>query len=52
MILVARDTPAAQELAAACEKIAGYPPVGIYKIGAAITINTGPQIIGLTFLAD
>ena len=52
MILVARDTPASQELAAACEKIAGYPPVGIYKIGAAITINTGPQIIGLTFLAD
>ncbi len=52
MILVARDTPASQELAQACEKIAGYPPVGIYKIGAAITINTGPQIIGLTFLAD
>lgn len=52
MILVARDTAASQELAQACEKIAGYPPVGVYKIGAAITINTGPQIIGLTFLAD
>lgn len=52
MILVARDTEISEQLAKACEKIAGYPPVGTFKIGAAITINTGPQIIGLTFLAD
>ena len=52
MILVARDTETSEQLAKACEKIAGYPPVGTFKIGAAITINTGPQIIGLTFLAD
>ena len=53
MILVARDTETSEQLAIkTCEKIAGYPPVGTFKIGAAITINTGPQIIGLTFLAD
>ena len=40
------------ELAKACENVAGYPPVGIFRIGAAITINTGPQIIGMTFLGD
>ena len=52
MILVARDTDTSEQLSAACQKIAGYPPVGVFKIGAAITINTGPQIIGMTFLAD
>lgn len=52
MILVARDTEMSDELAKACENVAGYPPVGIFRIGAAITINTGPQIIGMTFLGD
>ena len=52
MILVARDTEMSEELAKACENVAGYPPVGVFKIGAAITINTGPQIIGMTFLGD
>ena len=50
MILVARDTEMSEELAKACENVAGYPPVGVFKIGAAIT--TGPQIIGMTFLGD
>ena len=52
MIFVARDTEASAELAKMCEKIAGYPPVGVYKIGAAITINAGPQIISIAFLGD
>lgn len=52
MILVARDTQMSDELARACEEIAGYPPVGVFRIGAAITINTGPEIIGMTFLGD
>lgn len=52
MILVARDTEMSEELAKACENVAGYPPVGVFKIGAAITINTGPQIIGMTFLGN
>ena len=52
MILVARDTEMSEELAKACENVAGYPPGGVFKIGAAITINTGPQIIGMTFLGD
>lgn len=52
LILVARDTDASAVLAKMCEEVAGYPPEGIFKIGAAITINTGPEIIGLTFLGD
>lgn len=52
MILVARDTQMSDELAKACEEIAGYPPAGVFRIGAAITINTGPEIIGMTFLGD
>ncbi len=52
MILVARDTETSDELSKMCQKIAGYPPVGVFKIGAAITINSGPQIIGMSFLAD
>lgn len=49
MIAVGRDTPASEELAAACEKIAGYPPEGVFRIGASVAINSGPQIIGLIF---
>lgn len=51
MILIAHENEASKELAAACEKEAGYPPKGIYKIGASITINTGPDIVGITFLS-
>lgn len=50
MILIARSNQSAEELASACEKIAGYPPKGVYKIGAAIATNTGPDIVGITFL--
>lgn len=52
MILVANDNSASKELAAICEKEAKYPPKGIYKIGASITINTGPDIVGITFLGS
>lgn len=52
MILAAKDNDAIAELAAICEKEAGYPPIGIYKIGASITINTGPEIVGLTFVGQ
>ena len=40
------------ELAAACEKLAGYPPEGVFQIGAAVSTNTGPDIVGITFLHD
>ena len=49
MIAVGRETPASAELAAACEKIAGYPPEGVFHIGAAIAMNSGPELIGLLF---
>lgn len=52
LLLIARETETCPELIKMCEKIAGYPPVGVFKIGAAISINSGPQIIGLSFLAE
>lgn len=52
MILTAKLNDSVRELAAVCEKEAGYPPKGIYPIGAAISINTGPDIVGITFLGS
>ncbi len=37
----------ANELAAALTKQLGYPPAYICKIGAAITCNSGPDVVGL-----
>ena len=30
----------------------GYPPVSLYRIGAAIAINAGPKVIGIIFDSD
>lgn len=50
IVLRAKTTQYPDELAKQMEDTVGYPPVGIYKIGAAITINTGPDIVGIVFL--
>ena len=50
IVLRAKTTQYPQELAKLMEDTVGYPPVGIFKIGASITINTGPDIVGLVFL--
>lgn len=52
LILTARMNDSVKELAAACEKAAGYPPEGTFQIGAAVSTNTGPDIVGITFLHD
>ncbi len=38
--------------AAACEKAVGYPPVGVFQLGAAICSNTGPEAVGLIYLGQ
>ncbi|WP_040196697.1 DegV family protein [Candidatus Soleaferrea massiliensis] len=42
------EEPALQ-LAKALKKELGYPPEGIYEVGASIAINSGPQVIGVGF---
>lgn len=42
------DEPA-DELAAVLTEKLGYPPVGIYNIGASIAINAGPKIVAAIF---
>lgn len=36
-----------QELAKLMKKQVGYPPVGIYPVGACIAINAGPRVVGI-----
>lgn len=37
------------ELAKEAQKAIGYPPQGIYDIGAVISINAGPKVVGIVF---
>lgn len=39
-----------EDCAKALTKALGYPPVGIYYIGACIAINSGPEVVGVAFL--
>ncbi len=38
------------ECAHALTKALGYPPVGVYYIGACIAINSGPEVVGIIYL--
>lgn len=38
-----------EECAKALTKALGYPPTGIYYIGACIAINSGPEVVGVVF---
>ena len=40
------DEPA-EELSALLEEKLGYPPKGVYTIGASVSINAGPRIIAV-----
>lgn len=47
--LMIHGSPAAEcdELQRAVEEEFGYPPLGSYEAGCAITINSGPKVIGV-----
>ncbi len=51
-ILVGTMGEMAKELSQRLEVLAGYPPVGIYQAGPAITINGGPKLLAFCFLSD
>ncbi len=50
VVLQAKNAAPALELSKMLEKSLGYPCVGIYKIGASIAINAGPDVVGVAFL--
>lgn len=50
VVLRAKTDAYPEELYKELEEMAGYPAEGVYKIGASVTINAGPDIVGLMFL--
>ena len=52
LVLRAKTTQYPEELAKQLEEAVGYPPVGIFKIGASVTINAGPDVAGVAFWGD
>lgn len=49
LIVYGDDIAPAEEVAAIMTKKLGYPPVELVQIGAAITINAGPKVVGVAF---
>ena len=49
LVLRGSSPEAAQLTAQLMEERLGYPPVGIYPIGAAIAINAGPRLAAVVF---
>lgn len=47
LILAGKDNTLAKELAAVLTKQLGYPPAIEWKIGATVTCNAGPEVVGL-----
>ena len=48
-IVYGKDEKVRDELAKALTKKLGYPPSEFFQIGAAITINAGPLVVGAIF---
>ena len=48
-VVYGRDEKPRDELAAALTQKLGYPPSDYFQIGAAISINAGPQVVGVIF---
>ncbi|MBR4555832.1 MAG: DegV family protein [Ruminococcus sp.] len=48
-IVYGKDEAVRDELAKALTKKLGYPPSEFFQIGAAITINAGPMVVGAIF---
>lgn len=51
-IVYGSDPTVKDEMEKAATEYFGYPPVSLYRIGAAIAINAGPKVIGLIFDSD
>ncbi|MGI6116166.1 MAG: hypothetical protein ACOYB9_08555, partial [Luoshenia tenuis] len=38
-----------QETREICTNVMGYPPKGFFKLGSAVSTNTGPDAVGIVF---
>lgn len=52
IILKGQLDPPAEQLAALMQEQLGYPPAGIYSVGASIACNTGPKVVAILFLGE
>lgn len=48
-IIYGTDREVGETLAKRLEMQLGYPPVRYFQIGAAISINAGPKVVGVSF---
>ena len=48
-IIYGSDLEARDEMARVMTKKLGYPPADFYQIGAVISVNAGPQVVGVMF---
>lgn len=51
-VLSGKDDTYANELAKELTKKFGYPPAHLFHIGAAVTINAGPDVVGVVIRAE
>ena len=51
-IVYGNDVTVRDEMIEAMTKEVGYPPEDSYQIGAAITINAGPKVVGVIFKSN
>lgn len=49
-LVASTDEARGQELAKLCKKEFGVPPLCVFKLGAAVASNTGPDAVAITYL--
>ena len=49
-MIACTDIPAVDDLIKQCKKEFGHGPLHVFKLGAAVASNTGPDTIAITYL--
>ncbi len=49
-MIACTDIPAVEDLIKACKKAFGHAPLHVFKLGAAVASNTGPDTIAIAYL--
>ena len=50
-IIYGNNSALADEMTTVMTKLVGYPPSDSYQIGAAIAVNAGPEVVGVSFVS-
>ena len=51
-IIYGNNAALSSEMTSAMTELIGYPPADSYQIGAAIAANAGPEVVGVSFVAN